>query len=1011
MRSLKTGIIRVLMVCFCCFSTVSWGQSGTIIKTIPAPNYPYGLAFDGASLWVGTSSTNDNKIWKLNPENGAIQGSITVPFVPSSGSYTVKAMAHDGANLWVFMDLPSANHPDKFYKVDPSSGAVLKTLNSPENNYIGGMAYYDDHIWYTQYYASNTIGRDVIIKMDTLGVPQDTIVSVGEQPMGIAYNGTNFWCAEDTGFGATRQEVYEYNPADGSYTGNFIDNPTDSPRDMTFDGQYFWLVHYQTTNSLIYQFDTRGGTPSINVSADEMNFSLTEIGQMKTFVNGINNPGTADLTIDTLIFSNDAFSSNLSGFPLTLAPDSGVVMEISFAPVIYGTINATLTIRTNDPVTPEIIVDLSGKGLYPEPTAVLGATSHDFGSVWVSGEGVGSWPLKIVNQGFVPLTVSGLATGSSNFSVNGPSLPFEVGRDDTVNVTVWFTPTAASNYQDTLTVSSDDPSDPNLTVALSGSGTAGPFNTGFQFWQYQVVDNPQAGSFQEYEVDGLRAINDITGDGVSEVVVATENYMIICVNGASSGNADTLWTFTSYISNSSAGSIGGNFDFGVQDALAIAEDLNDDGYNDVVIATGGGNEHVYAIDGTNGDILWEFGTNDPNSFGLGDFEAVDAQRDFTNDGVVDVLAIAGGNETGTGYKSAYLFNGASGAVEWSYNYPGPNLSFGKTIISIDDVNNDNVPDAVIGVGNNGSDDKKAYCLDGATGFPVWDFPAITAEYNPKEILELPISGETPDVIVAEYFSKIFRVDGETGTEMWMRNLGGLSGIIEMDRIGDINEDGVDDILVASFAAGATCLSGADGDILWQYPMAYQNGIVAVPDITGDGIEEVWVGSGTNATPPGKVHLLSGKGDSLLFDYTFPSNQVNAVAILPSIDGNNTFELVGASDEGLVLTFSGGEDPLAIGEDEIAAPTAFALDQNYPNPFNPITNIGFAISDLGFVQLKVYDITGRLVKTLVSGNRAAGNYNVQWDATNSAGEKVGSGIYFYKLTVGDFQQVKKMMLIK
>ncbi|MCB0311884.1 MAG: hypothetical protein KDH84_01225, partial [Calditrichaeota bacterium] len=77
-------------------------------------------------------------------------------------------------------------------------------------------------------------------------------------------------------------------------------------------------------------------------------------------------------------------------------------------------------------------------------------------------------------------------------------------------------------------------------------------------------------SFQEYEVDGLKPINDITGDGVSEVVIATENYWLLCLNGAGSGVTDTLWSFSSYISNSSAGSIGGNSDYGVQDAISIA---------------------------------------------------------------------------------------------------------------------------------------------------------------------------------------------------------------------------------------------------------------------------------------------------------------------------------------------------------------------------------------------------------------------------------------------------------
>ncbi len=93
------------------------------------------------------------------------------------------------------------------------------------------------------------------------------------------------------------------------------------------------------------------------------------------------------------------------------------------------------------------------------------------------------------------------------------------------------------------------------------------------------------------------------------------------------------------------------------------------------------------------------------------------------------------------------------------------------------------------------------------------------------------------------------------------------------------------------------------------------------------------------------------------------------------------------------------------------PQAFALAQNYPNPFNPTTNIGFQITNFEFVQLKIYDVSGRLVRTLVNEHRAAGNYTVSWDATNDFGAKVASGIYLYKLQAADFVQVKKMVLLK
>jgi hypothetical protein len=91
-------------------------------------------------------------------------------------------------------------------------------------------------------------------------------------------------------------------------------------------------------------------------------------------------------------------------------------------------------------------------------------------------------------------------------------------------------------------------------------------------------------------------------------------------------------------------------------------------------------------------------------------------------------------------------------------------------------------------------------------------------------------------------------------------------------------------------------------------------------------------------------------------------------------------------------------------EEIA--NTYSLAQNFPNPFNPTTNISFSIPKSEFVNVSVYDITGKLVQELVNSNQPAGKFNVTWDANNFA-----SGVYFYKIKAGDFVEMKKMSLIK
>lgn len=85
---------------------------------------------------------------------------------------------------------------------------------------------------------------------------------------------------------------------------------------------------------------------------------------------------------------------------------------------------------------------------------------------------------------------------------------------------------------------------------------------------------------------------------------------------------------------------------------------------------------------------------------------------------------------------------------------------------------------------------------------------------------------------------------------------------------------------------------------------------------------------------------------------------------------------------------------------------FQLDQNYPNPFNPATTIRYAVPEASHVTLKVYDITGRLVATLVDANREAGFHHVTLDGTQLA-----SGIYIYRMQAGSFSQTRKLTLIK
>ena len=103
---------------------------------------------------------------------------------------------------------------------------------------------------------------------------------------------------------------------------------------------------------------------------------------------------------------------------------------------------------------------------------------------------------------------------------------------------------------------------------------------------------------------------------------------------------------------------------------------------------------------------------------------------------------------------------------------------------------------------------------------------------------------------------------------------------------------------------------------------------------------------------------------------------------------------------------------AVDESDVSnIPTSFELEQNFPNPFNPTTSIKFGLPTKSHVSVKVYNLLGQEITTLVNEDLSAGTHTTEWDGRDKNQTEVASGIYFYKLIAGDFIDTKKMMLIK
>jgi hypothetical protein len=163
-------------------------------------------------------------------------------------------------------------------------------------------------------------------------------------------------------------------------------------------------------------------------------------------------------------------------------------------------------------------------------------------------------------------------------------------------------------------------------------------------------------------------------------------------------------------------------------------------------------------------------------------------------------------------------------------------------------------------------------------------------------------------------------------------------------------------------------------------------------------------SGTNlfaGTGNGGVFLSTNNGTSWT---AVNSGLTNPYVWSLAVSGTNLF--AGTYEGGGVWRRPLSEMISAVYLSSSELPTEFSLEQNYPNPFNPVTNFQFSIVNRQLTILKVYNVLGQEVATLVNEVKQPGTYTVQWDASGMA-----SGMYFYRIQAGDFVATRRLLLLK
>ena len=282
----------------------------------------------------------------------------------------------------------------------------------------------------------------------------------------------------------------------------------------------------------------------------------------------------------------------------------------------------------------------------------------------------------------------------------------------------------------------------------------------------------------------------------------------------------------------------------------------------------------------------------------------------------------------------------------------------------------------------------------------------------------------------------------------LKHLVGVLTLSELQlEVGDVSEDSTVSALDASYI-----LQYVVG-LIDRLPYVAPDGMIATGDLT---MEDMGAVPGMTIDIP--IHIFNDQNiqglmgtlnydpamlslDTLIFsdyldDYLIEYNEINPGEVIVAASGNNpntesgllanvTFEVLeGFTDETTVSIMDlrlNENEPVEIatemtisyvlGIDGAGVPGVFALHQNYPNPFNPITRINYDLPEDALVNITIYDMMGRQVKTLINSEQTAGYRAIRWNGTNHLGQPVAAGMYLYKIRANMFNQTKKLILLK
>jgi outer membrane protein assembly factor BamB len=626
-----------------------------------------------------------------------------------------------------------------------------------------------------------------------------------------------------------------------------------------------------------------------------------------------------------------------------------------------------------------ILVSIAGAA----PVIHVETDTLRFGSI--SAGGNHSRHFEISNIGDSSLVVSRFDLPDSVFTRLSPDLPDTIPAGEASVYNINFNPIDETAYDTIIIIHCNDPDTPQVTITAIARGIP-VFAPGEIIWSYQGIEN----------VVSCAVKSDINNDGFPEVVA--ESYdagavgaNLLCISGSGYGTGDLIWGVSPAGGPSSAGGTG-------DQCLITIGDMNRNGTEDIILGTAWGSKAIFAIEGTTGQNIWVYSTivHGPSGW----VYSVASMGDLNHDSIPEVIAGVGsdGNE-------GICLNGVDAARRWKYWSDDVIYS----VCRIDDINGDTIPEAVLGGGDN---DDGVYCISGVapdSARTIWTYHAVGTVQSVGRIADLNNDGYN-DVVAGTWGNghHVIALSGHsTGVPsvIWNAVIG--YPVMKIVVCPDLNGDGKEDVLVASWASYTLALSGANGSELWRNQAG--NDVWAVYwayDVTGDSIPDVVSGSFN-----GNVTLINGSNGETIWNCPTDA-KIFTVRPIPDINGDSIPDIIAGQQMlngigGKIFVISGGGViPDAISDGNRLLPENISLLSNYPNPFNAQTKINFTLEEKGMVSLSIYDILGRKVISLFEGDISAGEHSLIWDASAFT-----SGVYFARLETKARSKSHKMILLK